>query len=372
MKTTRLKAEPLEAREVPAIDFTAGVLTVTGTAGIDQIELFGQGAGVVDVIEFSGAPVRRFSGVTWVVVDGGAEKDGIKLENVTAPATLTGGTGDDKIQYKRDGAGDVSVNINGGAGMDEIEVDLKTSINASLTPVTANITIDGGADGDKMKIQAVSESAVYHLTANVTDASGNDELMFQLDQKSQLVNARVDAALTANMGDGLDKILVKYESESPTSTFSMTGGGTSGSKEINSEVMFEGASRDAGVSYNLTTGGDMDKIGLKTISQTTRSLTQNQTISTGAGNDGVVIGIDQINSNTSPVATSVSSNIHLGDGNDEFEMGYSGVFSDLTLHGVITGGLGDDKLLVKVTARTLVNNLSLLGGGGTDLVDFLQ
>jgi hypothetical protein len=364
--------EALEAREVPAIDFTAGALTVTGTAGIDQIELFGRGAGVVDVIEFSGAPVRSFSGVTSIRVDAGAEGDGIKLESVTAPATLIGGTGGDKIQYVREGAGAVNLTIDGGAGMDEIQVDLKVPLNNSTTPVTAAINVNGGADDDNIQIQSVSEAAVYHSATTVTDSSGNDNLMYQMDQKSQLGNSVLRATLVANMGGGMDKIGVKVESESQTSSFGLSGGGTSGAKEINSEVMFDGAARDVSVSYNLTTGGDMDKVGLTTLSEATRRLAINQSINTGGGNDVVTIGINQIGTQTSTATASVTSNIDLGGGDDEFLMGFAGEFAPLTLSGTITGGLGDDKMHVNVKARSLTNTLSLLGGGGTDLVEFIQ
>ena len=96
--TRRLCLEALETREVPAILFSNGALSVFGTAGIGQIELFGNGAGNVTVIERPGAVPQGFTGVTSVLVDAGASKDGIKLEYVTSPATLIGGAGDDKIQ----------------------------------------------------------------------------------------------------------------------------------------------------------------------------------------------------------------------------------------------------------------------------------
>jgi hypothetical protein len=363
----KLGFQTLESRDVMSISFVGGLLSVAGTAGIDQIELFGRGGSNIDVIEFSGAPVRSFTGVTSIVVDGGAEGDGIKVEDVSLPTTIVGGAGGDKIQYVASAAGGTNVNIQGGSGMDEIQVDVKTPANSSTTPVRVNVAIDSGADDDKIQVQIVSESAVLATSTTINDASGNEDVVYQLDQKSQLGGSSVTAAFRANLAGGNDNVLAKVESESQTSNFQMAVNGNAGMKGVSAEVMFEGAAAHATVGYAINTGGDMDKIGLKTISQARTSLTHNATINTGGGNDVALIGIEQIGA----ARAAVTTNVDLGAGNDEFEFGFSGDFADVVLHGTVTGGLGDDKVLAMVKARSMVNNMVLLGGGGTDFVDFL-
>ncbi len=356
--------EGLERREVLTATFSGGILTVLGTAGNDTIELFGRGPGVVEVIAPGVTPLTRFTGVTSVRVDAGAETDNVKLENVTAPATVSGGAGIDKLQYLAERAGGVSVTLDGGDGGDEIEVDLKLPAQAGR--VNASVAIVGGEGDDKARIQVTSDAADLVLSTVYNDAMGNDEAFFQLDQKPQTAGSRVDATVALNMGPGLDKALSKVESESVDTAFRLTGGGT-GPKEFSSEVLIEGAAATARVAYDLTTGDDTDKIDLKAISQASTSLSHSQTIRTGGGNDLVKIGVDQIR----PASVTLSSNIDLGAGNDEMEMGFAGDLSTLALGGLITGNAGDDKILVNVKARSLVNTLDLRGGGGNDLVDLI-
>ena len=111
-----LTCQLLEARDVPAATaaLVGGTLAVAGTAGNDRIHVT-EANGVITVDDGS-TRVGDFdaSAVTAVTVDAGAGDDLVELgATVTAPATLAGGDGNDRLYA---GGGDAT--LDGGAGDD--------------------------------------------------------------------------------------------------------------------------------------------------------------------------------------------------------------------------------------------------------------
>src|SRR5438105_2380552 len=112
--------EVLEDRRLMSFTFTAGVLTVNGTAANDAITVSRQDAntlrlsdnGIVNL--FDNGSVRR------IVMNGLAGNDQLKVVSTSAlpvkqPATLNGGDGNDILV-----GGDGNDHLNGGAGDDQL------------------------------------------------------------------------------------------------------------------------------------------------------------------------------------------------------------------------------------------------------------
>src|SRR3954452_20310470 len=140
--------EPLEGRQLLSTTLVAGLLTVTGTASADIIQLDLSGS---YVIVTEGRTSRRFTSasITRVSINTLAGNDFISLGRVTAPATIFGGDGNDSIAG---GAGNDS--IDGGNGNDGIEGrdgnDTITGAanNDTLRGNNGNDSLDGGANND--------------------------------------------------------------------------------------------------------------------------------------------------------------------------------------------------------------------------------
>jgi Ca2+-binding RTX toxin-like protein len=139
--------EDLEGRRLLSVSLSGGVLTVTGTAGADRIEL-----------------QKRADDGELRVDDNGRETD-FALSGVTKIVVLGGG-GNDWIEYSgRDGGLAVPGSLDGGKGHDTIQGGL------------GNDTIIGGPGNDRMQGKAGND----HISGgNGTDylegAAGNDVL----------------------------------------------------------------------------------------------------------------------------------------------------------------------------------------------------
>jgi probable HAF family extracellular repeat protein len=127
-----------------------GTLTVTGTPEPDTIS-FAENAGTVTAI-LDGQSSQAFTGVTDIVVTGGAGNDTITLAGTTEPATVHGNAGDDVIVGNDAGdslTGNVgNDNIKGGAGNDTIT---GAAGNDTLKGAGGDDSLAGGADNDVLK-----------------------------------------------------------------------------------------------------------------------------------------------------------------------------------------------------------------------------
>jgi hypothetical protein len=140
----------VETQSAPFATLAGGNLTVTGTPVADAIS-FTENAGTVTAI-LNGQSSQAFTGVTGIVVTGGAGDDTITLTGTTVPATVHGNAGDDVIVGN--GAGDSLTgnvgndNIKGGAGNDTIT---GAAGNDTLKGAGGDDSLSGGADNDVLK-----------------------------------------------------------------------------------------------------------------------------------------------------------------------------------------------------------------------------
>ena len=137
--------EGLEGRQLLSATLVNGVLTVTGTAGADRIELERKGSSQLRVRDNGRDRFFSYAAVQSIVVNGLAGGDRIELEHegsdaVNKPSTLNGGDGSDRIE----GGPNVDT-ISGGAGNDEIR---GRAGNDALTGDAGNDRVDGDSGND--------------------------------------------------------------------------------------------------------------------------------------------------------------------------------------------------------------------------------
>ena len=157
--------EGLEDRRLLSAVLSNGVLTVTGTAGADRIEMERVSSDRLRVRENGRDRTFSYATVQRVVVNALAGDDEIKLEEdddeaVNKPSQLSGGDGNDRIE----GGPNVD-NISGGNGHDRIDGN------------GGNDTVFAGAGNDE--VRGGSGNDVLHGEAGhdrLDGDSGNDQL----------------------------------------------------------------------------------------------------------------------------------------------------------------------------------------------------
>jgi Ca2+-binding RTX toxin-like protein len=182
--------EGLEQRALLSASLSGGVLTVTGTAGNDNVQIRNgkdgtTGAAQVVVIESvrpttrgekPAAPtVTRFdkASVTSIVVNAGDGDDRVWLKGnrknpFTVKATINGGAGDDRLA----GAAGIDT-INGDAGNDRLDGGDGDDL---LTGGDGNDRLDGGRGADSLHGDAGNDYlfAVDRGATDVLDGGTND------------------------------------------------------------------------------------------------------------------------------------------------------------------------------------------------------
>ena len=142
---SRLQVEELGQRTLPSVSLVNGVLTATGTASADTIQVWRPSADVIEVSVSSTGEVRKFasSKVHEIDIRGGGGDDFIAVGvGLTLPTDLRGGAGRDTIL----GGGGDDV-IHGGRGADSIR---GRSGNDSLNGDDGDDDIRGGAGDDSL------------------------------------------------------------------------------------------------------------------------------------------------------------------------------------------------------------------------------
>ena len=97
---SRLQVEELGQRTLPSVSLVNGVLTATGTASADTIQVWRPSADVIEVSVSSTGEVRKFasSKVHEIDIRGGGGDDFIAVGvGLTLPTDLRGGAGRDTI-----------------------------------------------------------------------------------------------------------------------------------------------------------------------------------------------------------------------------------------------------------------------------------
>jgi hypothetical protein len=216
-------ATPAMAATAPTATLANGTVTVTGTAGQDQIGItvganqlavdFGQD-GTTDA-HFPMSAVQRIS------VLGGAGDDGVNVSGTgvgSIPIVVSAGGGDDGIgvvgNIGDDGTGDARITLIGGGGNDQI-------VAAAPGPVTINTGagddhVDGGGAGighETISLGDGNDTFVSELNAfvgarsdNVDGGAGKDAMEMRGSFASESLTLAASAGHLIVTHDGQDRI----------------------------------------------------------------------------------------------------------------------------------------------------------------------
>jgi Ca2+-binding RTX toxin-like protein len=225
------KIEGLEGRRLLSATLVGSVLTVTGTAKADVIDVSGGSSGI-DVSVNGAAPSGSpFTGVTSIIIQGGAGADSINIES-TVPADISvdarGGIGNDTIVaggghgILRGGDGKDNLTANsvqylllGGAKADSLSADggandiLHGGGGADTIHVSGGgfNVVDGGPGGNTIDIQGGTDTVISgsgHDSVTANDDA--DALLFDLSGGDTVVGntdglGGADSVYTANKDD---------------------------------------------------------------------------------------------------------------------------------------------------------------------------
>lgn len=359
-----LRTEILERREVMTASLVGSVLTIQGSAADDQIEMFGRGAGIVEVSGVPGAAnATRFAGVSEVRVNALAGNDNIKADNVSASLVLNGGAGNDQFDVLRQSTGTFAVQVIGDAGDDAAQVKLESPTGASST---ANVTIDLGLGNDRAQLDIVSEAAVNSLNAVIRGGDGNDELQVQSDFKPSATSATSNVRLEAGAGD--DLMRHSMQSDAGTSRSTLTTIDPSGMSNLNHRVQLSQVVQTGSVAWNVSGSPQMDIVEVEINSQASQRLTLNGTVRSGDSGDVVVMKANHLTA--APVDLTLIGDAGAGD--DEFMFALNTTNSVVTMNtSSILGGAGNDKVFLELAGNVTANQLNLDGGLGDDLLTLI-
>ena len=264
-----------------AANLNAGVLTVTGIAGDDEIQLqVGPTAGQVVVIKAPGvADGTIFNGVHQILVangPGASDKVEIKAELTSDLAiTIETDRGDDSIKLETKALGgtvNARVDVIGISGKNTVEwlVDSAaqnlglTFTNNSITGIddmilkveadnpsarlAVNLVANTGISDDNIEAVIKSAAAVVDLDIAADAGNGYDKFKLELDQ---LTAAQITADFAIDMSALDDHVEIALKG---SSSIAVVNGRISGNTNNDSLVLFvEGAASGAPVSYTHLT-----------------------------------------------------------------------------------------------------------------------
>jgi len=186
--------ELLENRRLYSVSLANGVLQVTGTGAADQISISLNTAKTQVRVSQNGASTQSFAktDVQKITVSALSGNDVVKIsKDVTAPATLNGGTGDDRLH-----AGGGATTENGGGGNDQL---FGGSANDALNGQAGDDTIVsiGGGHSDHLSggtgVDTFWRDA--ESTETISDRSST-EVSLQSDHRvAKFADARIDHGL---------------------------------------------------------------------------------------------------------------------------------------------------------------------------------
>jgi Ca2+-binding RTX toxin-like protein len=169
-----MAVEGLESRTLLSATLSDGVLTVTGTAGADRIEVQNRSDKGQIKLELNGRETKyAFSSVTKIVIDGLAGNDVISYSGrdggLNVPGVLNGGDGDDSIEG---GLGNDT--ITGGNGNDRLQ---GKNGNDRISGGAGNDWIEGGNGNDTLNGDSGNDD-IWGNAGNdrLNGGSGDDDL----------------------------------------------------------------------------------------------------------------------------------------------------------------------------------------------------
>jgi Ca2+-binding RTX toxin-like protein len=341
------------------VAFSAGLLSVTGSTGDDQITVGHVGNAWTIANGSEWTITKTYKTVTKLAINAKAGNDTIALDSsVTVPSTLLGDLGNDTITTA---GGNTS--INGGAGDDSLSAGAGIDI---LVGSAGNDTLTGaggadkliGNDGDDSIDGNGGNDTIQGGLGNDTMSGGNgvDTIDYTDHTALQAITADLTAGTVTRTGES-DTFAADFEKFSASlGADSITG--TAGDDIINAQAgndtidagdgndaLYDGAGNDS-----VTAGNGNDSLYGDAGNDSLDAGEGNNLVRDGAGNDTITAGAgnDEIHDGTG------NDSVTAGDGNDSL---YSAAGNDS-----LDGGEGDDTLIA-IGGGTADK---LTGGNGND------
>ena len=197
--------ETLEQRRLLSFSVSGGVLTVTGTANADHIQIARDGANLT-IHEGATSHTTPLSGVQKIVINGLGGNDDLSLalgpdHGVNLPSTLNGGDGDDRL-----GGGDGKDVLNGGGGKDQLNGAKGDDV---LNGGDGDDRLSGGPGADVFNGGGGIDTADYHEPHSnlviTLDGTNNDGAVGDSTHPAEHDNVHSDVENVIG-GAGNDKI----------------------------------------------------------------------------------------------------------------------------------------------------------------------
>lgn len=239
---------------------SAHVLTITGTAANDEIQLqVGPTPGEVIVLKAPG-------------VGGGA-----RFADIATLVVASGGGDLDKVAIKAELTSNLSIKLDAGAGGDEVKLETK----ALSGVVTVRVDLVGASGHNKLEWLVDSAASALALALSVTTATGNDAVLLQV--ASFAPSERLALQLTANTRAGADKIETILNSAAATVDLAIATKTGTGNDQIKVELN-QLAPAQVNTNFNIALDADNDN-GHVILKGSTATKVVNGLINGGAHND---------------------------------------------------------------------------------------
>ena len=222
-RRTVLQCEPLEDRAVPATAaLAAGSLTVTGTAGADRIRIFSDGAALHVLDGSTEIGTFAVTAVTDITVNTAGGNDAVLIDpNVTQPAVLNGGDGNNKLVAGAgastliSGAGQAA--LFGGAGVTTFSADGGTNAlfnvkgTDTVVPNAGNRLLPAlprGAAAPSVPVTQLTGDDVSALLQRAAAASASsDAIIVITDRNGQILGVRIESGVDPNITASIDNLV---------------------------------------------------------------------------------------------------------------------------------------------------------------------
>ncbi len=310
--------EALEARRLLSISLSGGLLRITGTPGNDSFTVRQEGTALVvdDNIKIRSYPVAD---VQQLSIDMRGGDDFLRLRtkantrNVTAPATLLGGDGNDTLR-----GGLANDSIDGGAGDDVIDGGSGAD---TLRGGTGNDTTDYSQRTKPLfiKVDGAANSGEAGEndrldTERVIGGSGDDLFMIASDDSGNAFfgGAGNDAVDYASITSATEPVKILLDNK--------TNDGVHGADNIHDDIETVFGTKFA----DSITGSNGDNTLVGGDGADTINGDLNQTGTTGPGGDDLIIGgsgddsldgnfgVDSVIQSDAPDPTNVDAHDHVG------------------------------------------------------------
>jgi len=235
---TPVRLETLEDRNCPSVTSVVsnGVLTVTGTEGADTVSVRATGDNRFTVSDSQG----EFTNVQRVVIDLRGGDDTLNLDTALDMTT--------------------SVQVLAGAGNDAVNVSYGLAASSSSKPIpmpTSNLqlSIDLGAGNNRFQlVDNNGNSGGLNVSVQLNGGAGNDDVNLSLNR----IQLGGKFTFNANLGEGSNTLAANalVVNERAAANFSITGGSADDRVTLNLGNLASGAK----VSVNANLGGGNDTL----------------------------------------------------------------------------------------------------------------